>query len=102
MCCIQEKRTESKDFEINFPLESPPSIANKTYPDVIIENNPSNPQKNEVRRLPQDLKDILSNIPSRTDLAQYDINLTTTDPIQTSRNKFRLLLAVQDETKKMI
>lgn len=101
---IEEETTESENFESDFPLESPPSIATETYQDVNIDNDLSDPQKDEVRRLLLDFQDVLSDIPNRTNLAQHEIHLTTTDPI---RNKpyqipFALRDAVRDEIKKMI
>lgn len=101
---IEEESTESENFESDFPLESPPSIATETYQDVNIDNDLSDPQKDEVRRLLLDFQDVLSDIPNRTNLAQHEIHLTTTDPI---RNKpyqipFALRDAVRDDIKKMI
>lgn len=46
---IEEESTEREDFENDLLLESPPSEATETYKDVNIDNNLSDPQKDEIR-----------------------------------------------------
>ena len=61
-------------------------------------------QQEDVGKILTEFKDVLSDLPNLTHLAQHEIHLTTSDPI---RNKsyqipFALRESVRDEIKKMI
>ena len=103
-CAVIEEEPFGNADESDFPLEILPSEASETHKDVNIDKGLTEQQQEDVGKILTEFKDVLSDLPNLTHLAQHEIHLTTSDPI---RNKpyqipFALRESVRDEIKKMI
>ncbi|XP_072048962.1 LOW QUALITY PROTEIN: uncharacterized protein [Amphiura filiformis] len=63
-------------------LYLPPLEAKETVNDVQVNSNLDNSQKYEVKRILGDYKDVLTDIPGKTNLGEHKINLTDNEPVR--------------------
>jgi hypothetical protein len=75
---VGDEVEQAEVLEIN----SPPLIAKETYLDVDISPDLTVDQQNEVRELMFEFRDVLTDLPGRTDGIEYKIRLTDSDPIR--------------------
>lgn len=96
-CVVVQCEEENEKDEI---IKVIPLEATESHKDVEVSAELKHEQRQEVEALLAEYKDILTDLPGRTELVQHEIKLTTNDPI---RNKpYQVPYALRDEVRNEI
>lgn len=84
-CAVAAVVEDEEDFigsEGNAHLEMPALTQTETYRDANINEALSQEQQNEVESIIKDFQDVMTDVPGRTKLYEYDLKLTSSTPIR--------------------